>query len=111
MGFGVLTGKYLGGNAPANARLSLFQRFDRYNNDEGVKATQAYVELAQQHGLSPTTMALAFINSRPFVTANIIGATNLEQLSENINSINLEISDELLEEIETLHQQQPNPCP
>ncbi len=111
LGFGVLTGKYLGGNAPANARLSLFQRFDRYNNDQGVKATQAYVELAQQHGLSPTTMALSFINSRPFVTANIIGATNLEQLSENINSINLEISDELLEEIEALHQQQPNPCP
>lgn len=111
LGFGVLTGKYLQGNAPANARLSLFQRFDRYNNDQGVNATKAYVDLAHQYDYSPAQMALAFVNSRSFVTANIIGATNLEQLSENIDSINLELSDEVLEKIELLHQTQPNPCP
>ena len=111
LGFGVLTGKYLHGNAPTNARLTLFERFDRYSNDQAVKATQAYVELAQEYGYSPTQMALAFVNSRPFVTANIIGATNLEQLSENIDSINVEISQEVFEQIERLHQQQPNPCP
>ena len=111
LGFGVLTGKYLQGNTPANARLSLFQRFDRYNNDQGVNATKAYVDLAYKYNYSPAQMALAFVNSRPFVTANIIGATNLEQLSENIDSINLELSNEVLEKIELLHLKQPNPCP
>ena len=111
LGFGVLTGKYLQGNAPANARLSLFRRFDRYNNDQGVNATKAYVDLAHQYDYSPAQMALAFVNSRSFVTANIIGATNLEQLSENIDSINLELSEDVLEKIELLHQKQPNPCP
>jgi aryl-alcohol dehydrogenase-like predicted oxidoreductase len=111
LGFGVLTGKYLDGNAPADARLSLFQHFDRYNNDQGIRATRTYAELAQQHGYSPAQMALAFVNSKPFVTANIIGATNLEQLGENINSIDIKLPQELLEKIETLHQQQPNPCP
>lgn len=111
LGFGVLTGKYLQGNTPANARLSLFQRFDRYNNDQGVNATKAYVDLAHQYNYSPAQMALAFVNSRPFVTANIIGATNLEQLTENIDSINLELSNDVLEKIELLHQKQPNPCP
>ena len=111
LGFGVLTGKYLGGNVPVDARLSLFQRFDRYNNEQGIRATRTYVELAQQYGYSPAQMALAFVNSKPFVTANIIGATNLEQLSENINSIDIKLPKELLEKIDTLHQQQPNPCP
>ena len=89
----------------------MFQRFDRYNNEQGIRATRAYAELAQQHGYSPAQMALAFVNSKSFVTANIIGATNLEQLGENINSINIKLPKELLEKIETLHQQQPNPCP
>ena len=111
LGFGVLTGKYLNNKAPAKARLTLFDRFDRYSNDQAVGATQAYVELAQQHGYSPAQMALAFVNSRPFVMANIIGATNLEQLTENIGSNNLEISQEVFEQIERIHQQQPNPSP
>ena len=111
LGFGVLTGKYLGDKAPPDARLSLFERFDRYSSAQGVKATRAYVELARRHGYSPTQMALAFVNSRPFVTANIIGATDLEQLAEDIDSINVTLPDELIEEIEAIHQQQPNPCP
>ena len=111
LGFGVLTGKYLDGSTPANARLSLFQRFDRYSNRQGVEATRAYVELARQYGHSPAGMALAFVNSRPFVTANIIGATNLQQLTEDIDSINVTLSDELIEKIEAIHQRQPNPCP
>ncbi len=111
LGFGVLSGKYLDGNAPATARLTLFERFDRYTNEQGITATKSYVELAQRYGYSATQMALAFVNTRPFVTSNIIGATNLEQLKENIDSINLEISQEVYAEIEKLHQLQPNPCP
>lgn len=111
LGFGVLTGKYLDGNAPANARLTLFDRFDRYNSDQGTKATQAYVQLAHQYDISPTQMALAFVNSRPFLTASIVGATSLEQLKENIGSISVELSEEVIEKIEEIHRQQPNPCP
>lgn len=111
LGFGVLTGKYLDENAPANARLTLFNRFDRYSSKQGTKATQAYVQLALQYGISPTQMALAFVNTRPFLTANIVGATSLEQLKENIGSINVELSEEVIEKIEAIHQHQPNPCP
>jgi aryl-alcohol dehydrogenase-like predicted oxidoreductase len=56
-------------------------------------------------------MALAFVNTRPFVTANIIGATTMQQLKENIGSIDIVLSNEVLEKIELIHQQQPDPCP
>ena len=111
LGFGVLTGKYVDGNAPPGARLSRFSYFDRYSNDQAVRATRAYVELARQCGYTPAGMALAFVNSRPFVAANIIGATSLEQLSEDIDSIDLELSEEVLGKIEQIHGRQPNPSP
>lgn len=111
LGFGVLTGKYLGGDAPAEARLNLFPQFDRYVNSAGLDATRAYVELAHAHGLSPAQMALAFVSSRPFVCSNIIGATTLEQLEENISSSETTLSDDLLEAIETIHARHCNPCP
>ena len=56
-------------------------------------------------------MALAFVNQQPFLTSNIIGATDVEQLRENINSIDIELSKELLKEIEAVHSQIPNPAP
>lgn len=111
LGFGVLTGKYAGGRRPDGARLSLFDRFTRYTNPEGIAATEAYVQLARDHGLSPAQMALAFVNSRPFLTSNIIGATSLAQLAEDIDSIGVQLSDELLDAIEAIHVRQPNPCP
>ncbi len=111
LGFGVLTGKYLNGKAPTNARLTLFDRFTRYSNHEAKVATKSYVDLAKRLGYSPAQLALAFVNTRPFVTSNIIGATSLEQLSENISSIDIEITQEILNEVDILHQQQPNPCP
>ncbi|OOG23983.1 NADP(H)-dependent aldo-keto reductase [Thioalkalivibrio denitrificans] len=110
LGFGVLSGKYLDG-APPNARITLFPRFSRYSNEQGVAATRAYVELARAHELSPAQMALAFVNSRPFLTSTIIGATTLEQLEENIASADLTLSDEVLEAIENIHLRHPNPCP
>ncbi|MCX4028293.1 NADP(H)-dependent aldo-keto reductase [Endozoicomonas sp. SM1973] len=111
MAFGALSGKYLHGAKPANARLTLFSRFARYSNPQAIKATEQYVAIAKQHNLDPAQMALAFVSSRPFVTSNIIGATSMEQLKANIASINLTLADEVLEEIEAVHTEQPNPAP
>jgi len=111
LGFGVLSGKYLNGAKPAGARLSLYPDYDRYSNENALEATRLYVELAHQHGLDPAQMALAYVNSRPFVTANIIGATNLQQLHDNIASAEIELSEEVLAGIEAIHQRYPNPSP
>ncbi|QEW06388.1 NADP(H)-dependent aldo-keto reductase [Nitrincola iocasae] len=111
LAFGVLSGKYLDGQRPTGARLTLYERFQRYTSPLADKVTAAYVELAQQHNLSPTQMALAFVTQQPFVTSNIIGATSLEQLQENIDSSEVHLSDELLNAIEQIHTQHPNPCP
>jgi aryl-alcohol dehydrogenase-like predicted oxidoreductase len=107
----VLSGKYLGGERPEGARLSLFGQFKRYLTPEGEAATAAYVELARKHNLTPAQMALAFVHSRPFVTSTIVGATRLEQLTANIASIVTELSPDILSAIETIHQRYPNPCP
>ncbi|KKK71570.1 hypothetical protein LCGC14_2912590, partial [marine sediment metagenome] len=87
LAFGMLSGKYIGGKKPAGSRLALFDRFIRYGNPYAEAATEAYVELAQQHQLEADQMALAFVNSREFMTSNIIGATSMEQLQRNIASI------------------------
>jgi len=111
LGFGVLSGKYLDGARPDGARLTLFTRFDRYNSANAGRATQAYVDIARKHGLDPAQMALAYVNSRSFLTSNIIGATTMAQLKDNIASIDLTLTDEVLEEIEAVHKDIPNPCP
>ncbi|GHD39893.1 Predicted oxidoreductase [Marinobacter persicus] len=111
LAFGMLTGKYLGGKWPENARLTLFERFSRYTGEHALEATRAYVELAQQHGLSPAQLALAWVNTREFVTSNIIGATSIEQLRENIGSVDVELSPELTEAIEAIHAEFTYPCP
>ncbi|WP_346796535.1 NADP(H)-dependent aldo-keto reductase [Halomonas sp. Bachu 37] len=111
LGFGVLSGKYLDGARPENARLTLFERFQRYNSPQAETATRAYVELARQHGLDPAQMALAFVNSRSFLTSNIIGATTMEQLENNLESEALKLDDDVLDAIEAIHTQMPNPCP
>lgn len=111
LGFGVLTGKYLQDARPAGARLTLFKDYTRYSNKQAEEATQRYVQLAQQHNLSAAQMALAYVNSRPFTGANIIGATSIAQLKENIGSINLQLEDDVIAAIEEIHQQIPNPSP
>lgn len=110
LGFGALSGKYLDG-APAEGRLTLFPQFDRYSSEQGVAATRAYVDLAHEHGLDPAQMALAYVNSRPFVSSNIIGATRMEQLEANLASTELVLSDEVLDGIEAIQRRFPNPCP
>ncbi|WP_413111063.1 NADP(H)-dependent aldo-keto reductase [Thaumasiovibrio sp. DFM-14] len=111
LAFGALSGKYLNGARPAGARCTLFERFSRYFNPLGLAATQAYVDIAHKHGLDPASMALAFVNQRPFVASNIIGATNLAQLEANINSIDLHLSDEVMADLLEVGVQYSNPCP
>ena len=111
MAFGVLSGKYIGGARPEGSRLALFHQYSRYNNPQAQIATEAYVSLAHRHGLSPAQMALAFVTRQPFLCSNIIGATSTEQLRENLASIELSLSDDLVKEIEAIHERQPNPSP
>ena len=111
LGFGMLTGKYSNHAKPKGARLTLYEHYSRYSNTQAYQATDMYVALAQQHGISPAQMALAYINSRTFLGANIIGATNLEQLRENIESIDVKLSNEIIEGIEAIHTLFPNPSP
>ena len=111
LGFGTLSGKYLGEQKPAGARLTLFQRFTRYNNVLAEQATLAYVTLARAHGLNPAQMALAYVNSRPFLTSNIIGATSMAQLQDNIASLDIQLADDVVAEIEAIHRRLPNPSP
>ena len=111
LAFGMLTGKYLGGKWPEKARLTLYERFSRYTGEHAADATRAYCELAHQNGLSPAQMALAWVNSREFVTSNIIGATSMEQLKENIGSAEINLSQDLVAAIEAIHAEFTYPCP
>ncbi|EGQ7851058.1 NADP(H)-dependent aldo-keto reductase [Vibrio vulnificus] len=111
MAFGTLSGKYLDGARPKGARCTLFERFQRYFTPQGLEATNAYVSLARDYGLDPAQMALAFVNQRPFVASNIIGATTLDQLKANIESLNVKLEDEVLNKIQQIGTTYSNPCP
>jgi aryl-alcohol dehydrogenase-like predicted oxidoreductase len=109
---GVLTGKYLRGQKPADARGILFPNYIlRYQSDLVQEAVLKYEAIALKHGITLTELSLAYINQLPFVTANIIGATKINQLKENIGSINIDLSEEILQEIEAVHKLIPNPAP
>jgi aryl-alcohol dehydrogenase-like predicted oxidoreductase len=111
LGFGQLTGKYIN-KTEKNSRLGLFgDWFTRYSNEECLRAVEKYSKIADKYNLSLTHLALAFVNTRPFVTSNIIGATTMEQLKENIDSVNIEITETMLEDINQVHSSQPNPAP
>lgn len=112
LAFGTLTGKYLNGQSPENARLTLFERFSRYTGTEqAIKATEAYVNLAHKLNLSPAQLALAWVNSRPFVGSNIIGATSVAQLEQNIGSLELVLTPEILADLEAISTEFRIPCP
>ena len=111
LGFGILTGKYFNGKMPKNSRLDLFPTLKRYSNENSIKAAKLYEEVAKKHNISLTHLSLSFVNDRPFVTSNIIGATNLEQLKENIESINIKLSDEIISELNSINNKIPNPSP
>ena len=111
LGFGTLTGKYLNGAKPAGARNTLFSRFTRYSGEQTQKAVAAYVDIAKRHGLDPAQMALAFVRRQPFVASTLLGATTMDQLKTNIESFNLNLSEEVLWEIEAVHQVYTYPAP
>jgi len=111
LAFGTLSGKYLNGERPHAARLTLFDSYTRYSGARGLEATAAYVEIADKYGINPAQMALAFIRQQPFVTSTIIGATNMGQLTDNISSHGVELSHECISDIENVHNNNPNPCP
>ena len=108
LAFGRLSGKYLEGQS---GRITQFARFNRYNSIEAEEATKLYVQLAKQAGLTPTQLALGFVNHHPFVTSNIIGATTLAQLKENIDTVNIQLSPDILREVEVISQRYSNPSP
>ena len=108
---GALSGKYRGGQMPKNSRMALFKGWERMINPLAMKAYDEYYKLATDNKMTMVQLAQSFVNSRPFVTSNIIGATTMEQLKENIDSINIELSDEIMEKINLIHNNNPNPSP
>ena len=111
MAFGRLSGKYNKGTDRPDARLNKFKVMSRYNKDTSLRATAAYLKIAEENGLSLAQMALAFVNQQAFVTSNIIGATNIAQLKENISSIEVTLSKEILKAIDEVQELIPNPAP
>jgi len=111
LAFGVLSGKYRNGQLPDNSRLKLFPRMARYSSKEATAATEAYATIAAKHNLTLTQLSLAFVTDRPFVTSNIIGATTMEQLAENIATADVTLSADILAEIDAVHNRMPNPSP
>ncbi len=111
LAFGFLSGKYLN-NKPEKTRITLFEGFgQRYLKPNVNEAVAAYVEIAQRHNFSSTVLALAFVQSRWFVASTIIGATSLEQLKENLQSVNVVLNQEILAELDAVHSRYPNPAP
>ena len=112
LAFGFLSGKYRNNNLPDKSRMKLFgEFFSRYKSDNSIKAIEDYYKIAKKYNLSLAQMSLAFINSRTFVTSNIIGATTMKQLEENLASINIKLNKEIIEEINSIHKNIPNPAP
>jgi aryl-alcohol dehydrogenase-like predicted oxidoreductase len=111
LGFGRLTGKFEKGLGTEHDRINKFPRLARYNGALSIEATKHYMKIAEEAGMSMTTLALSFVNDRPFMCSNIIGATNMEQLKENIDSIDVILTPDILKEIEVIHASIPNPAP
>ena len=111
LGFGVLSGKYLDGQRPPGARLTLFARFQRYTGERIELAVRKYVELARAHRLDPAQMALAYVYSRPFVSSVLVAGTTLGQLRSNIAAAALELPADVVAGIEKIHKDHPNPAP
>ena len=108
---GGLSGKYRNGKMPKDSRMALFKGWERHLNPLAMKAYEKYSEVAKNFNLTMVQLAQAFVNSRPFVTSNIIGATTMDQLKENVESINIEFTDEMMDRVNEIHNNNPNPSP
>jgi aryl-alcohol dehydrogenase-like predicted oxidoreductase len=110
LAFGVLSGKFLNGARPPEARMVRWSRFSRYANEYADRATEAYAEIATRHGLNMAQMALSFVRQQRFVTSVLVGATTMQQLKINLGAAG-QLDQEVLQEIEAVHRAHPNPCP
>lgn len=108
---GTLSGKYLNGKVPPGSRRDVDKRGSRYDRPRADETVTAYINVARKHGLDPVQMALAFVSSRPFLASNIIGATSMEQLKTNIASADIKLDEEVIRDINAVHDTTPNPCP
>ena len=108
---GALSGKYRNGQMPKNSRMSLFKGWERMINPLAMKAYDEYHKLAKECNITMVQLAQAFVNSRSFVTSNIIGATTMDQLKENIGSVSINLNKEIIEKINLIHNNNPNPSP
>jgi aryl-alcohol dehydrogenase-like predicted oxidoreductase len=111
LGFGRLSGKFASGTDKPSDRINQFKQMARYNGSASIEATAQYIEIAKNHNLTPTQLALAYVNTRPFVFSNIIGATSLDQLIENVNTADIQLSTEIFKEIDLVHSLKSNPAP
>ena len=108
---GALSGKYRNGEMPKNTRMSLFKGWERHLNPLAMKAYDEYYKLSKECKITMVQLAQAFVNSRPFVTSNIIGATTMDQLRENIKSVDIKLTVEMMDKINLIHNNNPNPSP
>ncbi len=111
LAFGYLTGKYRNNNMPKGSRIDLFKDFDRYNNENGIKAIEEYYKISQKFNLDFAQMSIKFCEIQPFVTSVIIGATTMQQLKTNVESVNVNLNNEIINEINEVQKIYPNPCP
>ena len=112
LAFGYLTGKYLNGKLPKNSRMKMFgNQFVRYKTNNGQLAVVKYNQIANKYGLNFAQMSLKFCELQPFMTSVIIGATTMDQLKTDIESVNINLSEEVINEINEVQKIYPNPCP
>ena len=111
LAFGYLTGKYRNNNMPKGSRIDLFKDFTRYNNENSIKAIEEYYKISQKFNLDFAQMSIKFCEIQPFVTSVIIGATTMQQLKTNVESVNVNLNNEIINEINEVQKKYPNPCP
>ena len=111
LAFGYLTGKYRNNNMPKGSRIDLFKDFTRYNNENSIKAIEEYYKISQKFNLDFAQMSIKFCEIQPFVTSVIIGATTMQQLKTNVESVNVNLNNEIINEINKVQKKYPNPCP
>ena len=111
LAFGYLTGKYRNNNMPKGSRIDLFKDFTRYNNENSIKAIEEYYKISRKFNLDFAQMSIKFCEIQPFVTSVIIGATTMQQLKTNVESVNVKLNSEIINEINEVQKIYPNPCP
>ena len=111
LAFGYLTGKYRNNNMPKGSRIDLFKDFTRYTNENSIKAIEEYYKISQKFNLDFAQMSIKFCEIQPFVTSVIIGATTMQQLKTNVESVNVKLNNEIINEINEVQKTYPNPCP